>query len=1040
MIRFFAGHPTAANLLMFLLFAAGLVSLAELRRETFPEFALDVVQVSVPYPGASAEMVEEAICQRIEEALEVLTDVDEMRCEAREGIGRATIEMVQGADVNRFLTDVKAEIDAIDDFPELAEQPLIKQLERTDIVVSIAIAGPMAERDLKVFAEEVKERALRQGVASRVDLLGFSQRQLRIEVVPEALRQYGLSVADVADAVSRQSLDLPSGLIETGERDILVRFADRRQAPLPFEDLVILGGSAGAELRLGQIARITDRFERDEERVYLNGQRAALLQINKTRAEDTLAVMERVRAFVDDERRRAPPGVEFELTRDIASIVQDRLDMLLNNGMMGLGLVFLVLWLFFSFRFSFWVAMGLPATFLGSIAVLVLIDYSINMLTMVALLIAIGLIMDDAIVIAENVARHRRMGKTPLAAAVEGTREVAAGVVSSFVTTVCIFAPLAFLEGDIGRAMRVVPVVLIITLAVSLVEAFLILPHHVSHAMKDAQPGRFRRRFDAGFDRVRENGLGRLVDTAVRWRYLTVGLIVMAFLGSVSMVAGGHVKFRAFPELDGDVIEARLLLPQGTPLARTEAAVEKVVAALHRVDDAFTPLQPEGQRLVRNVLIQFSRNVDAFETGPHVATVTADLLRAEAREGRIADYLGLWRQEVGPIPDMLSMTFTEPQIGPAGIPIEFRLQGDDLDTLKAASRDLATWLARYPGVTDLQDDLRPGKPELRLRLREGAVAAGLDAASVARQLRAALHGITADEIQVGRERFEIDVRLDAAGRASIGALDDFPVFLPSGKQTPLTAVAMIEEYRGYARINRIDRLRTVTLRGDLDAEVANLGEIVSDTRARFLPELERRYPDIRISLEGETARQRETGESIRRALVVGLIGIFVLLSFQFRSYLEPITVMAAIPLAVIGVIWGHVLMGLDLSMPSALGAVSLAGIVVNDSILLVLFVKRNAQGGRSVIDAARQASRDRFRPVLLTSLTTIAGVAPLLFERSLQAQVLVPLVTSLAFGLLASTILVLILLPALYAVFHDFGLTELAKRRRQADTPAEATS
>ncbi|TVR99551.1 MAG: efflux RND transporter permease subunit, partial [Rhodospirillales bacterium] len=713
MIRFFAGHPTAANLLMVLLFAAGIASLADLRRETFPDYALDLVQVSVPYPGASAEMVEEAICQRIEEALEVLTDVDEMRCEAREGIGTATIEMIEGADVNRFLTDVKAEIDGIDDFPELAEQPLIKQLERTDMVVSIAIAGPMADRDLKVFAEDVKERALRQGVASQVDLLGFSQRQIRIEVDPQALRQYGLSVADVADTVSRQSLDLPAGLIETGERDILVRFADRRQVPLAFEDLVILGGAAGAELRLGQIARITDRFEREEERVYLNGRRAALLQINKTRAEDTLEVMERVRAFVDDERARAPPGVEFAMTRDIASVVQDRLDMLLGNGMLGLALVFLVLWLFFSFRFAFWVAMGLPATFLGTIAVLVAIDYSINMLTMVALLIAIGLIMDDAIVIAENVARHRRMGKSPLTAAVDGTHEVAAGVLSSFITTVCIFTPLAFLEGDIGRVMRVVPVVLIVTLAVSLIEAFLILPHHVSHALKDEHPGRFRRRFDAGFDRVRENGLGRLVDAAVRWRYLTVGLIVMAFLGSVSMVAGGHVKFRAFPELDGDVIEARLLLPQGTPLARTEAAVHKVVAALDEVDAAFTPLQPQSQQLVRNVLIQFSRNVDAFETGPHVATVTADLLRAEVREGRVAEYLNMWRQEVGAIPDVLSITFTEPQIGPAGIPIEIRLQGDDLDTLKAASRDLETWLARYPGVTDLQDDLRPGKPELR---------------------------------------------------------------------------------------------------------------------------------------------------------------------------------------------------------------------------------------------------------------------------------------------------------------------------------------
>ncbi len=1036
MIRFFAGHPTAANLLMLMLIAAGLTALPSLRRETFPDFSTDKVQVAVPYPGASAEMVEEAICERIEDAVQSLTDVKEIRCEAREGVGTATIEMRREGEVNRFLTDVKTEIDAIDDFPELTERPVIRQLERTDMVVSVAVSGPMAEPDLKDYAEALRDRLIALDDVSQVELLGFSDRQVRIEPDALSLRQFGLSVEDIARIVERQSLDLPAGTVKTRDREVLVRFEDQRRHPREFEDLVVVAGTGGAEVRLGQIASVTDRFDLDEERMLLNGRRAALLQVNKTRDQDTISVVEAVRAFVADERRRAPPGVEFQLTRDVASIVEDRLDMLVGNGAMGLVLVFLVLWLFFSFRLSFWVAMGLPASFLGSLAVMVLIGYSIDMLTMVALLIAIGLIMDDSIVIAENIARHLRDGKTRLMAAVDGTREVAPGVFSSFLTSVCVFAPLGFLAGDIGKVMRVVPVVLIITLAVSLVEAFLILPHHIAHGLGRGPPGAFRRRFDAGFDWTRENLLGRAVDAAVQWRYLTVGSVVMAFLIAASLVAGGVVKFRAFPELDGNVVEARILLPQGTPLARTEEVVARIVDALGRVDAIFTPLQPEGQPLVRTVLVQFNRNIEAFEAGAHVATVSVDLLGAERRNARLADVLNRWREETGVIPDVLTMSFMEPQIGPAGIPIEIRLQGQDLATLKTGAEELIAWLGRYQGVADLRDDLRPGKPEIRVRLREGTLGLGLDAAELAGQLRAAFHGRTAAEIQVGRERFEIDVRLDALDQSSLAALDDFAVTLPGGEQAPLTALATLETARGVARIARVDGVRTVTVRGDVDTDKANVNEILADTRARFLPELLTRNPGISVMLEGQAKSQRETGESLERAFLLGLFGIFVLLSFHFRSYIEPVIVMLAIPFAAIGVVLGHVVMGLDLSMPSGMGAASLAGIVVNDSILLVLFVKRNVASGRDVLAAARQASRQRFRAVLLTSLTTIAGLLPLLFERSLQAQVLIPLVTSLAFGLAASTVLVLVVIPAAYAVLHDLGVTTVARDERGAGEPA----
>ncbi len=1039
MIRYFATHPTAANLLMILLIALGVASLPNLKRETFPDFSADAVQVSIAYPGATAEEVEEAICQRIEEAVDGLNDLGEVRCEARESLGSATIEMIKGGSMDRFLTNVKTEIDAIDNFPEVAEDAVVAQINLTDLVISIAITGPMAEPDLKEYAEQIKDRITRLPEISQVEVQGFSERQIRIALDPLALRQYGLSVSDIAAMVERQSIDLPSGTVETGERDVLVRFADRRQSTIGFADLVVLGGDTGAELRLGQIATITDRFETDEDRVLFNGHRAAILQVAKTKQQDTLAVMGAVERFVESEQARAPPGVSLVLTRDIASIVEDRLTMLTDNGVVGLVLVFLALWLFFSIRFSFWVAMGLPVSFFGTFFLMTLLGMSINMLTMVALLIAIGLLMDDAIVIAENIATNVQQGKKPQAAAIDGTNQVAIGVASSFTTSVCVFAPLAFLEGDIGQVLRVVPVVLIATLSVSLIEAFLILPHHMFHALNHEGRSRFRDWFDIRFARIRETILGPVVDAAVRWRYLTVGLVIMAFLASISMLAGGVLKFRAFPDLDGDVIEARLLLPQGTPLDRTEEVVDLLVEALGRVDADFTPRQPGGRPLIRNILIQYGANADAFESGAHLATVTADLLQAEQRDARVDDVLNMWRDEVGSIPDIVALAFKEPQIGPAGLPIEIRLQGDDLEALKAASLDLQGWLGRYRGVQDLQDDLRPGKPEIRLVLREGALAKGLDAANIANQLRAAFQGRTAAEIQVGAESFEIDVQLAAGAQDSLADLDYFSVTLPDGSQTPLPVVVRAEPGRGFARIQRIEGRRTVTIRGEIDSLVANVNEVIADTSANFVSELQTRYPSVSVALEGQAAEQDETGGSMLRGFAIGLLGIFLLLSFQFRSYIEPAIVMIAIPMAMIGVVWGHLAMGLDLSMPSMMGMASLAGIVVNDSILLVTFVKRNAAGGLPLVDAARQASRDRFRPVLLTSVTTIAGLLPLLFERSLQAQVLVPLVTSIAFGLMASTILVLIVIPSAYAILHDFGLSTVSREETpEADAPVAA--
>ena len=1026
MIRYFAAHPTVANLLMVLLLALGLSALPNIKRETFPDFAPEEVEARVVYPGASAEDVENAVCQRLEDAVDAISEVSETRCESREGLATLVVKMIDGGDIDRFLNDVKSEIEAITTLPEQAEAPTIRQLGRTDRVVSVAVTGPMSVTDLKAYAEQLKDRLQAQPNVSQVTIQGFSDRQLRIEIPAHVLHQYGLSMSDIAGIITRQNLRLPAGGLETRERDILVRFDDQRQSVQALADLTVIAGANGGEIRLGEIATISDRFELDEERILIDGQRAALLAVTKTKTEDTLTVVEQVKRFAEREQQLAPPGVKLNLTQDIASIVEDRLRLLTTNGVQGLILVFLTMWLFFRLRFAFWVTMGLPVAFLGGLFGMAWLGVSINMISMVALLIALGLLMDDAIVIAENIASQLSQGKSALDAAVSGTSQVSPGVLSSFLTSLAVFGPLAFLEGDIGKVMKVIPIVLILVLAVSLIEAFFILPHHLAHSLQHASKqssGRFRQGFERFMVWLRDAVLGRLVDAVIHARYLFIGIVIGVFLISLGMLLSGKLKFQAFPDIEGDLIEARLLLPQGTPLWRTEELVAQLRAALKRVNAEFQPMQPEQQPLVRQVSVRYNSNPDAFESGPHVATVTADLLTAERRNGRLERILQRWREETGPTPGVINLSFKEPTIGPGGLAIDIRLQGVDLDELKAASLALREWLNRYRGVVDLSDDLRPGKPELRLQLRDGALALGVDASLIANQLRAALQGVTALEVQVGPESYEIDVRLQAQDQASLDALRDLPINTPSGLQIPLSEVASIRPERGYARINRIDGLRTLTVRGDVDTRLANAREVIQDTEQQFLPELRQRFPGVQVTLEGQAEETSTTGDSLRRGFLLGLLGIFILLSFQFRSYLEPIAVMTAIPLALIGVVWGHMAMGLELSMPSMIGFVSLAGIVVNDSILLVMFLKLRLKEGLSAADAAKQASRDRFRAVLLTSLTTIAGLLPLLAERSLQAQVLIPLVTSIVFGLLATTLLVLLVVPSLYSILDDLGLT-----------------
>ena len=1011
MIRYFTEHPTAGNILMMAIIAIGLFSLTHLNKESFPLLEPSKVKVTMAYPGANPADVEDGICNRLEDATDGISFLNEQVCDARDNMAIFTLEMQEAGNIDDFYDDIKAAIDGISDFPEESEDAIIEQLGRTSLVANVAITSEnLTAAELKALTETYRNKLLAIPEIPIVTVGGFSTHQLQVLIDPDNLRKFQLSVQDIANLISAQALELPAGLLESNETSYQIRFDNVRKTAEELADLVFIHSPGGGEIRLGDIAKIEDKFEKREERIELNGIPAGLLIISKNTTDDTLKVFNVLYDFVEAENKILPKSTRLTITQNKASIVSDRLRLLIKNAWQGLILATLALFLFFNWRYTFWVALGLPISFLGGLAMMVMFGITINMISMVALLMAIGILMDDAIVLSESIAHEYKKGKSPLESAIVGTKRVFAGVFASYLTSAFLFGSLLMMKGDMGQILGVLPVVLLSVLTVSLIEAFLVLPHHLKHSLQHAhhkEPPALRKKFEARFSRLRD-AVGRMADTAIDFRYITVGLALAMLVFSIGLITTGTVKFKAFPDLEGNTVDARILLPQGTPLAETERVITTILTALDKT--VATLDENESAPLIKNVQVSYGVHADAPENGTHLATIGLDLLSTEIRNTKMAELTNLWRKNSGDLPNVVSVQFREPKIGPAGRAIEIRLSGNNLQELSQASWELQNWLRGYNGVSNLLDDLRPGKPEYTVQLKHGALAAGVNARSISSQLRAAYQGIKISDIYRQREAYEIVAKLDSKANDELHDFDNFTVFSKTGEAIPLSSVANIAEKRGFARIGRINHQRTVTIYGDVDAEIANTSEIISGTEKNFLHDLEQRYPEVTFSLKGEVEKGAETKVSIISGFVLGALGVFLLLSLIFRNYREPAIVMLNIPLALIGAIWGHLIMGLDFTLPSMIGFVSLAGIVVNDSILLVVFVKQHVSEGMVLHDAAKQSVRDRFRAIFLTSITTVAGMTPLLFETSTQALILVPLVTSIVFGMLTSTLLILMVL------------------------------
>ena len=1022
MIRYFAAHPTISNILMMLIIVFGINSFTHLNKESFPQLKASKVQVTLVYAGASPEDVEDGICQPLEDATDGLSFLEEQSCDARDNLAIFILEMQEAGDIREFMDDIKVAIDGIQNFPSNVETPIIKELGRIDAVADVVITSQnLTPSELKLLAEDYRNRLLAMPEVPIVKISGFSTHQLQILIKADVQKRYQLSIQSIADLIAKQALELPLGIIETTHTDYQLRFDNSRKTASELANLVILNTPSGAAIKLSDIAVIKDQFEKPEEKILFNGQPSALLKISKNSIDDALKVVDALVVFIDQENKKLPEGTQLTLINDRSESVRDRLKLLIKNGWQGLILATLVLFLFFSWRYTFWIALGLPISFLGGLALMTYLNVSINMISMIALLMAIGILMDDAIVLSESIDHEYRKGKKALEAVVDGTKKVIRGVLSSFLTSVFLFASLLMMKGDLGQILGVLPVVLLSVLSISLIEAFLILPHHLKHSLehqKVNKPPRWRGIFEAKFNKLRH--LARLLsEITIRYRYLTLGCVLALFVFSVGLVATGKVKFKAFPDLESNFFEARILLPQGTPLAETERVAHILLKSLNTTNQQLS--QNESEDLVKSILLSYGKHGDVPENGTHLATLSITLLNTEKRHTRIPQLLEKWQSNTPALPKVIGIQYKEPKVGPAGRAIHIRLKGQDLKQLSKASWELQHWLHGYQGVVNLLDDLRAGKPQYQIKLKAGALALGVDSRLIASQLRAAYQGVKINEIYQKGEAYEIIVKLANIKNQALSDFNHFTIYSKTGAEIPLSRVALVTEQRHFARIGRINHQRTVNIYGDVDPAIANTSEVINDLAKNFLEPLKQRYPHLTFSLKGEVEKGGETKSSILTGFALGALGIYFLLSLQFQNYREPLIVMINIPLALIGAIWGHFLMGLDFALPSMIGFVSLAGIVVNDSILLVEFVKYHIKEGMDLHVATSQAVHDRFRAIFITSVTTIAGMTPLLFETSSQALILVPLVTSIVFGMVTSTFLIILVLPAVYAIINDLG-------------------
>ncbi len=1049
-IAWFTRNPVAANLLMAVLLVGGGLAMLTIQQEEFPNIDTQVVTITVPYLGAAPEESEQGVCVRVEDAIEGVEGIDKVRATASEGACTVMAELVMDADANQVLGEIKSRVDGINSLPEETEKPIVSKLMMSKNVAQIAISGNADERTLKEIGKEVRDDLAAMAGISQVTLNYVRPYEISLEVSQYNLRRYGLTLDDVARAVRNASLDMPGGSIRTEGGEILIRTKGQAYWGQEFEDIVVLTRGDGTKVTLKEIADIRDGFEEGDLAARFNGKPAAVVKVQQVGKEDTMEMARDIRAYVADYQALLPPGIDLTVWTDESKQLSQRLNTLTNTALSGLILVVVILALFLRFRLAMWVAAGIPTALLGTIALFPYADITISTVTVMAFILVLGILVDDAIVVGERVYGHEQMGKHPVQAAIDGTWEVSVPVVFGVLTTMAAFLPLIIVPGRMAEFFGVIGYVVIIALLFSIVESQLILPAHLAHRNHSEpthglarQWNRLQSYLSSWLENVAARRYKPLLELSVQWRYATaaagLGILVLA----IALIASGRVVFGFFPAVEGDRVYAQLEMPEGTAVDVTARAAEKIEDAADKLrlelDDQ---IQPEHGSVIVNVLSSIGAAVE--RGGPsagissgrsHYAEVVIELLPLKQRGAISAKTVAKrWRELTGDVPDAVKLTFNADAFS-AGDPINYELAGKDVDRLRQAAAELRAELGRYNGVFDIADSFRAGKQEIKLSLLPEARPLGLNLSDLARQVRNAFYGVEAQRVQRGEDEVRVMVRFPEQERRSIGNMEDMYIRTPDGNEVPFYSVAKFEIGRGFSSIHRVDGRRVVNVTADVDRSVVSPEEVNASIQHTVVPALMEKYRGIDIGLSGEQEERSKAMSGLAYGALLALVIIYALLAIPLRSYVQPLVIMSVIPFGAVGAIVGHWIMGQLLVFFSALGIVALSGVVVNASLVLVDYINRRRREGADITEAILEAGVVRFRPIMLTSVTTFVGLVPLMATSTPATAFVIPMAVSLAWGVLFATFITLFLVPALYTITEDvFGWNHVAQGVEQVPT------
>ncbi len=1040
LLGWFASNHVAANLLMILIISAGLLTILTIKVEFFPEMSLDMVTVTVPYLGATPSDVEEGVVMRVEEAIAAVDGIKRITASAAEGAGLVLVEVEEYADVKEVLDDIKAEVDRIITFPEETEKPIITEVMTRYEVITIVLYGDVSEKTLKILADQIRDDLTALQNISQVDVAGVRPYEISIEVSEKTLRRYGLSFDEVSRAVRQSSLDVPAGSVKTKGGEILVRTRGQKYYGPEFEKIIVLTRNDGTRIRLADIADVKDDFEDVDLYSKFDGRPAALVKVFRVGDQGALDVADTVKKYVEEKRYALPEGISMATWQDSSVVLRSRIGLLRRNAYLGLILVFMCLTLFLNIRLAFWTTVGIPISFLGAFWLLPRFDVSLNMISLFAFIMALGLVVDDAIVVGENIFAYRRRGFSRIEAAIKGVREMAAPVTMAVLTTVFAFLPLLYITGTMGKFLRVIPIVVISVLMVSLVEALLILPAHLSTKGFSAKLkifqliDRIQLRTEKRLEAFVRGPFANFVIRSVKWRYVTLATGCAIFIITIGYIVGGYMKVVFFDPVDADNMVAFLAMPRGTPAEQTREIADTIEKAVEQVRLEVDANRPDKPSIIKHVATTIGAQPASTGGGPvrgigtgsagHLAEVNVELLGGEQRNLKSAKLMNRWRDIVGEIPSVSSLTFFS-EIFSAGEAINVEMSHQNFDTLLLAVESLKSILREYSGVSDITDSFEPGKAELKLEIKDTGRTLGLTLSDLARQVRQGFYGQEVQRIQRGRDDIRVMVRYPETERRSLADIENMRIRLPGGTEIPFKTVAEVSYGRGFSTIRRADRRRVVNVSADVDVAVTNSADINRDLSRNVLPGLMRQYPGLQYRFAGEARERSESFSSLYVTFPLAMMAIYGLLAVQFRSYTQPVIVMSAIPFGIVGAVIGHILMGFvfmtkfNLGLLSMFGIVALSGVVVNDSLILIDLINRERKSGIELAQIVRDCATRRFRPIMLTTLTTFFGLVPMMLERSLQARFLIPMAISLAFGVMFATLITLFLVPSLYMILED---------------------